>query len=179
MKLGKSKPARQAVEQKVITGSVLVSQEPAVEGRARLGELLVQQKVVTHGQLAEALLQQSESGNRIGTLLVDLGVIDEKQLAQTLSEQAGLALVDLRSETPDPKAVALLSESVARSLGAVPVRISDDDVVVIAVSDPSAEIKAGLQAAVKGELVLVVGTASSPAVFSVRSRCTGTLSGHA
>ncbi|MGZ6826167.1 MAG: GspE/PulE/PilB domain-containing protein, partial [Mycobacteriales bacterium] len=138
MRLGKSSKSEQVSEVNApVQGAVALSQEPAVPGRARRGELLVRHEVLTHGQLAEALLQQDATGQRIGDLLVSRGTIDERQLADTLAAQFGLGLVDLRSVTPEPEAVALLSEAVARAHHAVPVRVLEDGTVCIAVADPS------------------------------------------
>ena len=55
--------------------------------RSQLGELLVSAQLISHDQLAEALIQQSASGKRIGTTLVELGAINERDLAKALSTQ--------------------------------------------------------------------------------------------
>ncbi|MBI4729750.1 MAG: type II/IV secretion system protein [Acidobacteria bacterium] len=101
----------------------------------RLGELLVQRNLVTRSQLSEALLQQSASGKPLGTLLVELGALDERDLAEVLAEQFAVATVDLRTERPTPEALAKLPESVARSAGAIPIRLADGT-IEIAVADP-------------------------------------------
>jgi type IV pilus assembly protein PilB len=118
----------------------------------RLGELLVRKDRLTPVQLNEALLQQSASGKRIGQLLVELGALDEKDLAWALSEQFNIELVDLGHLTPDADAVGLLSESVARTESAIPLRIEDDGRLTIAVSDVTPEMLGRLQAAT-GKLV--------------------------
>jgi type IV pilus assembly protein PilB len=101
-----------------------------------LGEVLVHKDLLTQAQLSEALLQQSESGKRIGTLLVELGLIDERDVVQALAEQLHLEMVDLGKVVPDPEALALLPETLARSLMAIPVRIHSGQ-LEIAVADPS------------------------------------------
>ncbi len=102
-----------------------------------LGELLIQQGALSSGHLAEALLQQKASDKPLGTLLVELGLIEERQLTAALAEQLGIPLADLRRVTPDPAAAALLPESVARSLRVIPIRITDDDVVDVAIGEPT------------------------------------------
>jgi type IV pilus assembly protein PilB len=107
-----------------------------VRGEARrLGEVLVQKELLTHAQLSETLLQQSASGKRIGTLLVELGLVDERELVHALAEQLGLETVDLGKLVPQPEALALVPESVARSLMAIPVRLHAGRLDV-AVADP-------------------------------------------
>jgi type IV pilus assembly protein PilB len=105
-------------------------------GGLKLGDILVQKELLTHAQLNEALLQQSASGKRIGALLVELGLIDERDLVQALAEQLRLEVVDLGKMAPEADALALLPESVARSLMAIPVRLHGGQ-LEIAVADPS------------------------------------------
>ena len=95
------------------------------QGRTLLGELLVSSQLITHDQLAEALIQQSTSGKRIGTILVELGAIGERDLAKALSTQLHVPLVDLSQQTPTPEAIELLPESVARAHLAVPIVVDD------------------------------------------------------
>src|SRR5579862_3185138 len=108
-------------------------------GKAQLGELLIGAQLISHAQLAEALLQQSSSGKRIGSLLVDLGAVTERDLAGVLSEQLSIPLVDLSQESPTPEAIAALPEAVARAQNAVPVSV-DDSGITIAVSDPTPDL---------------------------------------
>lgn len=103
--------------------------------RPRLGDLLVERAGVTELQVAEAMLLRAATDKRLGTVLVELGVIDESQLTEALGAQLGLPLANLRQRTPEPDAVALLSESLARGLVAVPLRITEDGAVEIAVAD--------------------------------------------
>jgi type IV pilus assembly protein PilB len=107
--------------------------------RTQLGELLVGARLITHEQLTEALLQQSDSGKRIGTLLVELGAIGEGDLAKALSTQLHVPLVDLSQQTPTAEAIELLPESVSRSHLAVPLVVEDNS-LTIAVSDPNTEL---------------------------------------
>jgi type IV pilus assembly protein PilB len=125
----------------------------------RLGELLVTRKHVTAGQLGDALLQQSASGKRIGRLLVELGALDERDLATVLSEHLNLPLADLGRDAPEEEAYALLSETTARTYGAVPVLL-DGDEIVIAVADPSDELRDRLARESGHPVLLVVGVPS-------------------
>ncbi len=123
-------------------------------GRTQLGELLVSAKLVTHDQLAQALLQQVTSGQRIGTLLVELGAIDERDLAKALSTQLHVPLVDLSQQTPTPEAIELMPESVSRSHLAVPL-VGDANGLTVAVSDPNPEL-AKILANACGQVVRLV-----------------------
>ena len=124
-------------------------------GGQRLGELLVGRKAITRGQVIEALLQQHASGKRIGELLVELGALDERSLAEAIAQKHGIPLIDLRSQAPDPEAVALLPEAFARACTAIPVR-RDGDSVEVAVTDPSEYIYETVKEAIGGTPVTLV-----------------------
>jgi type IV pilus assembly protein PilB len=122
----------------------------------RLGDILIRKDRLTPTQLNEALLQQSASGKRIGQLLVELGALGEKDLAWALSEQFNIELVDLGHQTPETEAVSLLSETVARSESAIPLRIEDDGRLTVVVSDVTPEMLERLQAATGRSVTLAV-----------------------
>ncbi len=109
----------------------------------KLGELLLQKELVTNVQLQETLLQQAASGKRLGALLVELGIVDERALTTALAEQFGLPVANLRSQAPEPEALKLVPESVARRLSAIPLSVTDAGLEV-AVADPAPETKAEL-----------------------------------
>ena len=94
-------------------------------GSGRIGDLLIDRQLVTQSQLAEALLQQSVSGQRLGSLLVDLGALDDLDLARALAEHFDLPLADLRQDEPDEDAIALVPEGMARGYTAIPMRRSE------------------------------------------------------
>jgi len=137
----------------------LVDRWPPLPGSPKLGELLVQKQLVTHAQVSEALLQQSASGKRLGTLLVELGVLDERNLAATVADQLGLPLADLSRQTPEPEALKLLPEATARSLRAIPLRVTAAG-LEIAVADPGPKIRGDLARAAGREVILLVAPVS-------------------
>jgi len=59
----------------------------------KLGELLLNEKMVTSGQLEEALKNQVVYGIRLGSSLVEIGYVDEDALAQLLSRKLGVPCV--------------------------------------------------------------------------------------
>ena len=48
--------------------------------KMRLGDLLVQEQIISDDQLQLALQQQRQTGRKLGTTLIDLGFISEVQL---------------------------------------------------------------------------------------------------
>jgi len=145
---------REAAEQEA-------SERPTTDaaGRHFLGEILVAKSLLTRTQLDDALLKQRVSGKRLGTLLVELGALDERDLAMALSEHFGVAVVDLRRHAPDPEAVKLLAETVARSLRSLPLNVVDG-VMQVAVADPSDQLTDELRTATGLAVALVVSSAT-------------------
>jgi len=61
---------------------------PAPRRRRQLGEMLVDNGVITPAQLSEALeRQKKEKGTRIGRLLLDFGYCTEVQMCEVMAEQ--------------------------------------------------------------------------------------------
>lgn len=104
--------------------------------KMRLGDLLVQEQIISDDQLQLALQQQRQTGRKLGTTLIDLGFISEMQLLQFLARQLDVPFFDLNNLTIDAAAVALLPEVQARRYRALAVNLRDDRVTV-AMSDPA------------------------------------------
>ena len=101
----------------------------------RLGEMLVQNDVLTQEELDDALSKQRGSGKRLGTVLIDEGYITEKQLITTLKTQLGIDEVDLNEMTIPPEMATYIPKSVAVNNRIVPVKLEGDR-LFIAMEDP-------------------------------------------
>ncbi|MGL5525240.1 MAG: MSHA fimbrial ATPase MshE [Aeromonas veronii] len=104
--------------------------------KMRLGDLLVQEQIISDDQLQLALQQQRQTGRKLGTTLIDLGFISEVQLLLFLARQLDVPFFDLNNLTIDAAAVPLLPEVQARRYRALAVNLTDDKVTV-AMSDPA------------------------------------------
>ena len=62
--------------------------------KVRLGDVMMDEGVITLEQLNEALTKQQETKHKLGETLVELGFASERQIATALSRQLGLDLVD-------------------------------------------------------------------------------------
>ncbi len=82
--------------------------------RVRIGDLLVEQKIISQSQLQEALAEQKKSGRKLGRILVESGFVDEDRLLVLLAEQLDIPYVDLSRFELDPQLVARLPETQAR-----------------------------------------------------------------
>jgi type IV pilus assembly protein PilB len=133
-------------------------------GGARLGELLVEANLATNDQVVAALAAaMGGSGKSLGSQLIADGFINERDLAATLARQQNLEVVDLRQIIPDPAAAALMTESTARALSALPLS-ADENAIVIAVADPSPSIMRSLQEVIGRPVTVKVATQSDIAM---------------
>ncbi len=132
---------------------------PEAAERTPLGQLLLGARMITHMQLADALVHQSSSGGRIGKILLDQGALSERDFALALSEHLGIPLIDLSHASPSAEAPELLPESVAREELAVPLG-DDDDGITVAVADPAPEVTVALQNAAKKPLRIAIAPRS-------------------
>jgi type IV pilus assembly protein PilB len=129
-------------------------------GGARLGELLVQANLATSEQVVAALAAAMRGSEKsLGSQMIADGSIDERDLANMLALQQSLEVVDLRQIIPDPAAAALMTESMARALHAIPLS-ADPDGVVVAVADPAPRILASLREVIGGPVTVKVATQS-------------------
>ncbi|OEE51851.1 MSHA biogenesis protein MshE [Enterovibrio norvegicus] len=108
----------------------------AVKLRKRLGDLLVEEQIISDHDLSAALQRQSQTGRKLGDTLMDMGILSEHQLLDFLARQLHVPLIDLSLTQVDPSAVTLLPEVHARRLRALVIgRV--DDTVRVAMSDPA------------------------------------------
>jgi MSHA biogenesis protein MshE len=82
--------------------------------RVRLGDLLLEKKLISEQQLKEALTEQRASGRKLGRVLVDIGAISEADLNTTLATALNIPYVDLAHMALDAKIVTKLPETHAR-----------------------------------------------------------------
>ena len=87
---------------------------PPRREKLRLGDVLVQQKLITPDQLKDALEQQRGTGRRLGRLLTEAGVVTEEMVVHGLARQLRVPAVNLKSFPLKSETVRLLSESPAR-----------------------------------------------------------------
>ncbi|MBU1701904.1 MAG: Flp pilus assembly complex ATPase component TadA [Candidatus Eisenbacteria bacterium] len=110
--------------------------EPPGNLRPRLGTLLVQQELVTEGQLAKALAIQSRTGGLLGQILIRLGHLNEDQLVETLASQFALPFVPIGHLRPNRSLRRVLNSTYALRNGVVPIGLIGRRLTV-ALSDPT------------------------------------------
>lgn len=90
----------------------------AVE-RVRLGDLLVQQKIISQEQLRVAVEEQKRTGLKLGRVLVHNGFASEEQIAPILAKQLNIPFVNLKQFIVDINVARKLPENLARRFRAL------------------------------------------------------------
>ncbi|OEE88638.1 MSHA biogenesis protein MshE [Enterovibrio norvegicus FF-162] len=107
-----------------------------VKLRKRLGDLLVEDHIITDENLNAALNRQSQTGNKLGDTLIEMGILSESKMLDFLARQLGVPLIDLSLTQVDPSAVTLIPEVHARRLRALVIGRIGNTVRVV-MSDPA------------------------------------------
>ena len=103
----------------------------------QLGDILLQDGLVTEDQLFAAFREHKEQGKALGRVLVDQGVLTESQLVAALAQQIGLEFVDLSDYPVDGSIVARVSGAICRKHSALPLRLDDEGKLLLAMADPA------------------------------------------
>jgi len=106
------------------------------KAKIRLGDLLVQEGIISEKQLMQTLAAQKQSGRKLGTMLVELEFVTENQLLSFLSQHLNVPLIDIAQYNISPKTVSLLPEVQARRYRAL-VLADNGDHLLVGMSDPA------------------------------------------
>src|SRR5580704_15330899 len=101
----------------------------------RLGEIVIERRLITEEDLDRALELQRERGDKLGKILVDLGFIAMRDVLAALAEQLGVPLASLDGPPPESPEIQGLSARFMRQCHFLPVAL-DDISVTLAMADP-------------------------------------------
>lgn len=106
--------------------------------KMRLGDVLVQNGVITEEDLQRGLERQKGSGRKLGETLVDEGIATEENIARALSNQFHYDMVDLQNIEISQEILELVPANVLKKHRAIPFEYSPDNMNVlrVAMSDP-------------------------------------------
>ena len=113
--------------QKEKTGS-----RPTVRSKA-LGQMLLEEKVITSAQLDDALRRHWQSAQKLGQILIEMKLITSEQLGGLLSKQLGMPYVNLQSAAASP--VQEVPKEFAQEHAVVPLS-KEKGRLFIAMTDP-------------------------------------------
>src|SRR5215210_1389737 len=107
-------------------------------GVDKVTDVLLYQGKMSEEQMRLALdAQKDHPGKDLGKILLTLGFISDSDLAEAHAQRLGLDFVELSERDIDRDVVALVPERLLRKHGALPLRISRNRHLVVAMSDPS------------------------------------------
>ncbi len=104
--------------------------------KIRLGDLLVQQKLISQDQLKFALEEQKRSGRKLGRVLVDNAYVSEDQISEALAKQLNIPFINLKYYTVNLEIVRRLSESQVRRFRAL-VLEDRSGALLVGMADPT------------------------------------------
>ncbi|MGH7682862.1 MAG: hypothetical protein ACREMT_00840, partial [Vulcanimicrobiaceae bacterium] len=125
------------------------------EYRRQLGEVLIDEQLVTGDDIALALAERQE-GERIGETLLRLGYLTQRQLVGAVAKQIGAIDGTGDDLIPTTEALALVSLADAQHRRILPLRIEPERTVVAVDDEPSIELRAFLEEHLPGILQIVL-----------------------
>ena len=103
--------------------------------KRRLGDILVRAGKINHFQLQEALKNQKILGKKLGEILVDQKIITELDIIEAVEEQTGIQQVNLNNIDFDKHAIKAISQNLCEKYGLVPFEM-DVHKIKVAMADP-------------------------------------------
>src|SRR3569623_2795402 len=102
----------------------------------RLGEILVQQKLLSEEQLQFALGEQKRTGRKLGRVCVENGFVTEEQISGALAKQLNIPYVNLKFFNINQELVRMLPESQSRRYRAI-VLEERNGTLMVGMADPT------------------------------------------
>ncbi|MBE5882303.1 MAG: type II secretion system protein GspE [Lachnospiraceae bacterium] len=106
--------------------------------KVRIGDILINEGILSPEKLDEALALQKEKKKRLGEILVEEGFISDETMANALCHQLGYARADLQNGRIPDDLLSMFEPDILKKYSAIPYMYDDRNVNVIlmAMSDP-------------------------------------------
>ncbi|MBU0592978.1 MAG: GspE/PulE family protein [Gammaproteobacteria bacterium] len=104
--------------------------------KIRLGEVLIQQGLLTEDQLKQALAEQKSSGRKLGRIFIENGFVTEEGIAEAIARQLQIPFINLKFYNVDTELVNKLPETQARRFRAL-VLEDKGATLLLGMADPS------------------------------------------
>ncbi|MBI3562913.1 MAG: Flp pilus assembly complex ATPase component TadA [Gammaproteobacteria bacterium] len=112
-----------------------MNQPASARKKIRLGDLLVEQGLLTDLQLQQALGEQKKTGHKLGRVLIDQGFVKEDQVLELLSRQLQVPYINLKRYQFDDTTVKLIPEMLARRYRVLALKENTDRSLLIGMAD--------------------------------------------
>lgn len=106
--------------------------------KKRLGDMLLQERVITEEQLEEALAARKESGKRLGEVLVEKHFTTEENITRALMRQLGVEMVNPATMTIPDEILTLVNGNILRKHMVMPFAFAPNNpnILRVAMADP-------------------------------------------
>ena len=104
--------------------------------RKTMGEYLLEKGLITREQLEDALKIQQATGKPLEQILVDQTLVSERDAYEAKAYEMGMPFVDLDRVTPEPSAVNVVKEHIAKRYNVMPVK-KEGNILYLAMADPN------------------------------------------
>ena len=101
----------------------------------RIGELLLERKIIDNAKLKEALSLQKKKAQLLGDILMSLGYATERDITEAVTAQFGLPFLPLKNYRIDKKVLRLIPKAIANSYCIMPLEKTNHS-LSIALSNP-------------------------------------------
>ena len=108
----------------------------AAQQTEKLGQILLQEGLITRDQLGQALAEQKSSKSRLGLVVVKLGFASELDVTRLLARQYRMPAVDLSRFEVDARILRLIPPDVASKQVVLPLK-REGRTLTVAVADPT------------------------------------------
>src|SRR5712664_746891 len=104
--------------------------------KIRLGEILVQQKLLSEEQLLFSLAEQKRTGRKLGRVFVGEGLVTEEQISTAIAKQLNIPFINIKFYNVNPDTVRILPEAQSRRFRAM---VLEDrrETLLIGMADPT------------------------------------------
>ena len=104
--------------------------------KLRLGDLMIQQGLITQDQLRIAIIEQEQNNIPLGRQLVRLGFVSENMVRDLVAHTIGQESIDLTTVVADVDALNMVSEDFSRRFHLLPVAYEDaTKTMIVAMAD--------------------------------------------
>jgi len=103
--------------------------------RKKLGEILLDEGLISEEQLQTALTMQRGKNKKLGKVLIEMGYITDIQVAETLTKQLSLQMVDCGKYAPSNEVLSLIPKEIAESKVVLPLELRGKN-LLIAMANP-------------------------------------------
>lgn len=128
--------------------------------KKRLGEVLVEEGLLSNEQVNESLKLQKKSGQKLGEILIQLGYVSDYDIARTLAVQFQLPFISLKTYRLEKEVISILPKEMLHDHQIVPIDRIEDILLLVISGFISRKVIGQIEKAAGAELAFYIGLAS-------------------